>query len=288
MKKCIPLLLCLLLLAGCARTYDGPTEGKSVLMEYTTTHYYAFSGFEDEQYVNRSTFSYDIYGNQVQYLRYVDGELTDETRTRYDEHGNAVRQYNYDHAHLIPLRTSVQKMTYDDQGRILENIFCNGWGIETSRYTYTYDDENRIHAWTCSDGSWNTDYLDEEGRTVRSVSSSGYETHYSYSDDNRRRSGTSYYNGERHSGYESVYDEQDRLIRYTYYGKNGEVKNHTEYVYDDEANTMTIRQSDGGWRVEYYNAEGRTERIEDFNSDGTLSLLQTYTYRDIQVPAKEE
>ena len=39
MKKLICLLLCILLLAGCAETYDGPVESKTVLSSVQTTYY---------------------------------------------------------------------------------------------------------------------------------------------------------------------------------------------------------------------------------------------------------
>ena len=42
MKKLFSLLLAVLLLAGCAATYDGPTTTVPRLTEYTVDHYYAF------------------------------------------------------------------------------------------------------------------------------------------------------------------------------------------------------------------------------------------------------
>ena len=67
MKKLISLLLCLLLLTGCAETYDGPTESKAVLSSIQTTYYDPTGG--DSQY-SRTDYAYDIYGNQVMELEY--------------------------------------------------------------------------------------------------------------------------------------------------------------------------------------------------------------------------
>ena len=38
MKKLISLFLCILLLTGCAATYDGPTESKTLLSKILTTY----------------------------------------------------------------------------------------------------------------------------------------------------------------------------------------------------------------------------------------------------------
>ena len=40
MRKLLSLLLGILLLSGCAATYDGPTRTVPQLTEYTVTHYY--------------------------------------------------------------------------------------------------------------------------------------------------------------------------------------------------------------------------------------------------------
>ena len=75
MKKLLSIILCILLLSGCAATYDGPTESKYVLTEYTVTHYYAFFDWAEEVYTSREVYAYDIYGNRVRTMGYRDGEI---------------------------------------------------------------------------------------------------------------------------------------------------------------------------------------------------------------------
>ena len=285
MKKLLSLILSLLLLTGCAVTYDGPTQSREVLTEYYCVSYDSFGAVWN---TTRSTFFYDVNGNLARKLWYRDDELTDETRTRYDENGNAVREISIDHSGLIPLRTGIDKTTYDDQGRILERIYCNGWGIETERTSYTYDDEARTQTWTDDDGQWSTTYLDDQGRVIRSVNFQGGESIYEYSTDGLRRVITSYQSGALLSTHETIYDEQGRLIGSNLYDENGQPESQVEYVYDDEANTKTQPKTNGGWRVEYYDAEGRTYLIEDYDETGELTMYQQYTYQEIQVPAETE
>ena len=63
MKKLLSLLLCILLLAGCApAAYDGPTESTWVLTELTITFYNTVTGETQSQV---RTISYDGMGNEV-------------------------------------------------------------------------------------------------------------------------------------------------------------------------------------------------------------------------------
>ena len=64
MKKLFSLLLAVLLLGGCAATYDGPTEAVPRLTEYSVTHYLNYPGWDEEHYTNRTIYAYDIYGNR--------------------------------------------------------------------------------------------------------------------------------------------------------------------------------------------------------------------------------
>ena len=132
-----------------------------------------------------------------------------------------------------------------------------------------------------------TTWFDEEGRELRTVSGE-YETVYRYDDRGNCIGWESYQNGQPFDRYEARYDDLGRQIWGGRYDAAGNLTSQTEYTYDDEQNTMTTTKKDGGWRIEYYHADGRPHMIEDYDADGSLRMLQRYYYRDIQIPAKEE
>ena len=125
MKKLISLLLCLLLLAGCAETYDGPTESKAVLSKILTTYYDPTGG--DSQY-SRTDYAYDIYGNQVMELEYgirshdEEAEPHLKTLRSFDKHGNITRQRQYDVSGLFPKKLVDIRYEYDEKGRMTAHL----------------------------------------------------------------------------------------------------------------------------------------------------------------------
>ena len=103
MKKLICLMLAVLLLAGCAKTYDGPPQTVPRLTEYTVAHYYAFFDTEEHHYTNRTVYAYDIYGNQVRSMEYRDWELKSVTNMKHDDRGNEISLTGWDHSGWIPM-----------------------------------------------------------------------------------------------------------------------------------------------------------------------------------------
>lgn len=288
MKKLIPLLLCILVLAGCAKTYDGPTTGREVLTEYTVDHFYAFFGEEETRYTNRTSFAYDIYGNRVQSMSYEDGELESKTLMTYDEDGNELTAVTWDYTGLFPKLDLRREHTYDDQGRILTSTSRSGLFGEKSWGRYTYDDENHSYTYENSYGDFITYYLDAEGRELRTVSHPGYETVYEYDEHGNRISSVSTLNGVTVGRFEARFDAQNRQIYHANFDENGRKIAEVHYEYDDEKNTLTIRRANSNIRIEYYRPDGTRYLIEDYDQEGNLSMRQSYTYREIQVPAKEE
>ena len=284
MKKLFSLILCILLLTGCAATYDGPTVEKPVLTEYSASHY----SFNGHLYTDRTTFAYDIYGNRVRTQEYWDGELESVTNLRYDDRGNLISETTWDHTGWIPLISRREKRTYDDQNRLLTVVYRDGWGRETDRTVYTYDDINGIRTYQDETGEiLQTTWYDENGLELRQAAGE-YETVYEYDDRGNCTGWTSYENGTLFDSYRARFDEQNRQIWGARYDASGNLKSESVYIYDDEAHTMAHHRPDGSVRYEYYLPDGRLARIEDYNADGEISLVQKYTYRDIQVPAKEE
>ena len=286
MKKLIALALCILLLAGCAKTYDGPTQTVPRLTEYTVDHYYAFFDWEEQHYSNRTVYAYDIYGNRVRYMEYRDDELQSVTNLKYDDRGNEISRSDWDHSGWLPKYEGRTEQTYDEQNRLTSCIHYDFWGSQDSASFYTYDDEARTRVWKNDSGDTQTTWFDENGNEIRQVSGE-YETVYRYDDRGNQIGWESYQNSQLIDRYEARYDDQDRQVWGGRYDAAGNLTSQTEYVYDDEQGMMTYHKNDGGRRVEYYHGDGRPHMIEDYDADGKLTMRQRYYYRDIQVPAKE-
>ena len=288
MKKLLSLLLCILLLAGCApTTYDGPTQTVPRLTEYTVDHYYAFFDWEEQHYTSRTVYAYDIYGNRVREMEYRDDELQSVTNLKYDERGNEISRTVWDHSGWIPKYEGRTEQTYDEQNRQTSYIHYNFWGRRDSASWYTYDDEARTRTWTNDTGDTQTAWFDENGNELRQVSGE-YETVFHYDDRGNRTGWDSYQNGQPFDRYEARYDDLNRQIWGGRYDANGTLTSQTEYVYDDEQGIKTYHKNDGGRRVEYFHGDGRPHKIEDYDADGKRTMLQRYYYKDILVPAKEE
>ena len=288
MKKLLILTLCILLLTGCAETYDGSTEAVPVLTEHHVRH---ISPFTDNTMESRYTFAYDIYGNCVQTMEYDDGELVSVTKTRYDDRGNMISETRWDHSGWIPHIERRIKRTYDDQNRELTYTSYDMWGRKTSESTNTYDDEVHTTTYENSYGDQVIYYYDENGLLLHDISTGAagtIETVYTYDAHGNRTGWTSTLNGEPQFRMESGYDDQNRQIWFKYYDETGIQLANTTYTYDDDAHTTTIKSEDGSIRIEYYHEDGRRSLIEDYNERGDLSMYQQYYYQDIRVPKKEE
>lgn len=284
MKKILALIITILLLTGCAATYDGPTVATPMLTEIYSR---GTVGDSDVEFVYRYVFSYDIYGNRVRRMDYYNDELDCVFNSRYDDRGNLLSQATWDHDGWIPLPGERVTYTYDEQDRKLTSVYHNGWGMETERLTYTYDDETRTQTRESSTGAWETTYLDENGNEIRIVHSSGRETVYTYDDRGNRIGKVTYENGVICERWEYRFDEQNRQTYGASYSADGVLQSDTTYRYDDEAHTLTTLSSDGSKRVEYYHADGRLHMTEDYGSDGALLMYAMYYYQDILIPAEE-
>ena len=286
MKKLISLLLCILLLSGCAAVYDGPTESKFVLSRIETTYFGPSA--EDSRY-QRTEYAYDIYGNQSMELQYQirSGDEEDEPHLKtvrtHDEHGNCIRQRQYDVSGLFPRKLVDIRYEYDEQGRMtahhdkLEPQFS---------WTAVYDDEARTM--TCTyPHAVSVSWFDEHGWTIRQE--------------------TTFENGETSAIINEFRSDGQRIS--ARYLESGGITLHS-YTYDEQGRVLTMSETteDGTellFRYEYgekhmiqYNPDG-SKIVPSYNDDGSphyfyhtdsadrITMDGMYRYTEIQVPAQE-
>ena len=286
MKKLISLLLCILLLSGCAETYDGPTESKAVLSKILTTYYDPTGG--DSQY-GRTDYAYDIYGNQVMELEYSirshDGEAEPHLKTirAFDEHGNITRQRQYDVSGLIPKKLVDIRYEYDEKGRMTAHL---DQMQEQYSWTAVYDDEARTM--TCTyPHAVSVSYFDEHGNTIRqeTVFENGDTSGIIFEfDANGNRISARYEETVGTTLHAYTYDDQGRVLTMTETTAEGD-KELLRYEYRDGC---TIQHNfDGTTIVTTCNADGSIHYQYFTDSTGRVTKDTMYEYTEIQVPAKK-
>ena len=281
MKKLIPLILLILLLTGCAKTYDGATAEQRVCIS-SDEEYYNDDGSVSYRY--RTEYGYDTYGNRTVFLDYVNGELNQKSILRYDESGQLLRELQYDLSGWFPRRTLDARHSYDDSGRRISTEYRRS--SERSEITVVYDDQARTRT-TTGNGSVTVEYLDENGWVIRSdrTGADGQTSHEEYerrsdgqplrvlSRSNDTLTETTY-----------TYDDLGRLLRYTI-TEDGKTILSDSWEYGEN---METHFSDGGTTVIYYHADGTKDRREYIDPDGMHYSTTYYTYATIQIPAGEE
>lgn len=262
MKKLLALLLCIVLLSGCAATYDGPTESRSLLSRIQTV----YSDAEEPRY-QQTDYSYDIYGNlsviQAYRIHDSEGSWTDpylKTVRTYDENGNCIRQRQYDVSGWLPKKLVDVRYTYDDLGRMTSATHSKD--LSWDNFTVVYDDEARTQTTAYAD-STQIDHLDEQGRIVRTeiTTESGEHTLRTY-----------------------AYDDQGRILSTTQTAGGAEAV--TRYEYGE--NYQIRYDPDGTHTTTTYNPDGSIHYICHADSSGLVIQDWMYYYSEIQVPIREE
>ena len=283
MKKIFSLLLVILLLAGCAETYDGPTEEIFVVSATRTSHY----GFTEEDTLYHQTdYSYDIYGNQVMELeygiRFHDEEAEPHLKTlrTFDENGNCTRQRQYAVSGLIPKKLVDIRYEYDEKGRMTAHL---DQMQEQYSWTAVYDDEARTM--TCTyPHAVSVSFFDEHGNTVRQETTfQNGETSsiiFEFRADGQRISARYDETGGT-TLFTYAYDDQGRLLTVTETTDSG-TREIVRYEYQDDC---TIQYNfDGTHIVTAYNADGCITHEYHADSSGYVTMDTQYYYTEIQVP----
>ena len=286
MKKLISLLLAILLLVGCAATYDGPTESASVLSCIRTT-YYGPDG-EDSQY-SRTDYAYDVYGNQSIELEYRirTGDEEEEpylkTVRTHDENGNVTRQRQYDVSGLFPRKLVDIRYEYAAQGRMTAHQDSIQ---EQYSWTAVYNDGERTM--TCTyPHAVSVSFFDEHGNTIRqeTVFENGDTSGIIFEfDANGNRISARYEETGGTTLHTYTYDDQGRVLTMTETTAEG-TKALFRYEYRDDC---TIQHNfDGTTIVTACNADGSIHYQYFTDSTGRVTKDTMYEYTEIQVPAKE-
>ena len=287
MIKRIALILAILLLAGCAAPYDGPTRSAWVLTEDCTTFYVPSTG---EAETSMDINSYDRFGNLIRTISYSDGKPESEVKYAYDDHGNCIREVYRDYLWLLRYPVIRYSYTYDDQNRLRSTTYRNGLGIKTGKDTYTYDDEANTFIWDGTSDHQIT-YFNENGDVIRTETYSipagvKMESTYEYDELGRTIRETEYMDGEISAVTEFHWDEQHHLTELTSRDANGNILSSTTYLY--EGNIVTSWDQSGYKYVECLRPDNLLEWDEVYDPQGNLFRRNDYTYMEIQIPAKEE
>lgn len=282
MKKLIAIVLCLLLLAGCAETYDGPTELKSV-RDSREENYMDEDGNIYETLWEE--YSYDIHGRLATVIETRDDEPTLRTVYRYYEDGTRKSETQYDLTGWFPRMILHAKYTYDDQGRQTSLVQWHGW--EKMEQFTTYDDENHTVT-TEFTGGRTIAYLDEEGRGLRSETV--YDSGRTELRENEFQGQTTitrwYLNGELDTMWEYTYDEQGRLLTW-YETKDGKRELVQSWEYG-EGCEICYDETTGEATTTGYNDDGTVKAIVETDENDQIIRHVIYRYTDIRVPAEEE
>lgn len=286
MKKLFSLLLGILLLTGCAATYDGPTEARTVLSSVQTTYYGVIA--DDSQY-GLTEYSYDIYGNQAVELEYgirgsgEDAEPYLKTVRSFDEKGNCTRQRQYDVSGLFPKKLVDLRYEYDGQGRMTAHLDAME---EQYSWTAVYNDE--AHTMTATyPHAVSVSFFDEHGSTIRqeTVFENGDTSGIIYEFDAQgNRISARYEETGGTTLHAYTYDDQGRVLTMTETTAEGD-KELLRYEYRDDC---TIQHNfDGTTIVTTCNADGSIHYQYFTDSTGRVTKDTMYEYTEIQVPAKE-
>ena len=286
MKKLLPILLALLLLAGCADVYDGPTTEKTVLASRDEEFYGSDDGTVTQLW--HTEYAYDTYGHCSVVLEYQEGEPYQKSVMTYDESGNVIRQVQYDLSGWLPKKMMDSRYTYDDQGRLTSTRHRAG-GLSWDDDTTVYDDEAMTRTFTSAEGAVGIDYLNESGWVMRTEQTfpdgQTVLTEYDRRSDGQIETMRTYTEGALTSETVMTYDDQGRILTQTKI-ENGASTLLFSWEYGDGWDIFTDHAGNRR-HITTYHPDGRTDTVETRDESGKCQSIATYHYTGIQVPAQE-
>lgn len=291
-KKFCICLAALLMLSSCGQKAEEPrfvntAMHQEFLEKGTVTGTYDYYSPVDDQglvtgvetYTDgvlqfRSSFEYDKFGNTIRVTEEQDGIVkTAEYKNTLDEKGRVLRQEIW----MDDTMTSFEEFTYDRNGNETshhqnywneaEEVF--NWRIYTMAYDWKGNLKQKELNWDFNDEYTVWEY--ENGHCIRQTSyqkETGQITQY----------------------WEYTYDEKDRCILETRYGKNGVQEAYREYVYNDDARTMiSAPYHNNGilhetYDVYHYDDYGN-EILQERFKDGEIYWRISYTWEPLKTAA---
>ena len=275
MKRLIILLLCLLLLSGCA------AETEYLLSE---------SIWDDgDGTPQRTGYEYDEAGRLIAQTTGDDdfcgmGSLYERIEFEYDDHGQLLREQIYDETGCIRVREYVN--AYDGSGQLVHfDSYTDGELFESR--TNSYDEQGNLTRTEFIHRSpYSTDTIvenfDQAGNVYRSVTTSELSgtvssafTEYFYEDGRLHQTQSD-------EGGRMVYsyDRRGRLKRVERYLDEA-LDFYREFTYTADTETEIQYEADGTIitkQVRTYDRSGNLIKEEFFNSEGKCSGTGIYTY----------
>lgn len=291
MKRILSVFLICLLLTGCGQGYEGETVPKQVVTSMTTEYWYD-APFDQFHTTSIQEYDYDEYGRLISEKWITNGETALSSRYFWSGDGRECTQWHFDHQGLIPWPDSRVKEVYGENGKVTERIVYELFSV-SQRSIYNYDDADNLIRLETTDGEGNTTILqeyrcDENGNRIMTIDMSepGMEriTEYSYDSDGNQIGWRYTENGALVEYVESFYDDQGRSTFSARYNALGEQQYYWEYSYSADGSSMTTSYSGERSRIEYFDGSALPIRIENYDGDGNLTGITTYTYGTIQVP----
>ncbi len=292
MKRLILPVLCLGLLTGCMRVYDGPVEQEKVLTQKSV---YLSMTPEDVYSEGREMYTYDIYGNLGRVTVYDGNELVSEEHRRYDDRGNVTEVITWAYTGRLGRVTRRVKSAYDAEGRLTDYSVQNCWGVEEYGYALVYEDGgDTITTISRSESTEQTSttrhYRDARGNVVKSCYEDGGETRCTYDEAGNNTRWETWKDGVLQESCDMTYDGENRLLESVTRNAEGvAVSRYTrEYSEYDYGWMVTTHFGDGTSRSESYSSDGSIVTAQNFDEHGRNHLEEHYFYDYIEVPKKEE